>query len=94
MIVDLAMDESKKLCSEMGISMERRIRKKKRMDGEGLTDASLGFDAELRLEMLCVIDRLAEEISGRFQQVHDLANKYAFLTSSNLLDHNYDCYHC
>ena len=28
------------------------------------------------------------EISGRF---HDLANKYAFLTTSNLLDDNYDC---
>ena len=32
------MDESKKLCSDMGISMERRIRKKKRMDGGGLTE--------------------------------------------------------
>ena len=90
-MVDSAMDESKKLCSEMGISMERRNRKKKRMDGEGLTDAALGFDAELRREMLSVIDRLTEEISCRFQQVHDLANKYAFLVPSNLLDDNYDC---
>ena len=61
------------------------------MDGEGLTDAALGFDAELRREMLCVIDRLTVEISGRFKQVHDLANKYVFLTPSNLLDDNYDC---
>ena len=53
--------------------------------------AALGFDAELRREMLCVIDRLTKEISGRFQQVHDLANKYAFLTPSYLLDDNYDC---
>ena len=46
--------------------MERRIRKKKRMDGKGLTDAALGFDAELRRgKMLCVIDRLTEE-EGRF----------------------------
>ena len=59
--------------------------------GGGLTDAALGFDAELRREMLCVTDRLAEEISGRFQQVHDLANKYVFLALSNLLDDNYDC---
>ena len=51
------------------------MRKNKRMGGEGLTDAALGFDAELRREMLCVIDRLTEELSGRFQQVHDLANK-------------------
>ena len=33
-MVDSAVDESKKLCSEMGISMERRVRKKKRTDGE------------------------------------------------------------
>ena len=52
-MVDSAKDESKKLCSEMGIGMERRMRKKKRMVGEGLTDAALGFDAELRREMLC-----------------------------------------
>ena len=90
-MVDSAKDEFKKLCSEMGISMERRMCKKKRMVGEGLTDEALGFDAELRREMLCVIDRLTEEISGRFQQVHDLANKYAFLIPSNLLDDNYDC---
>ncbi len=85
------MDESKKLCSEMGINMERRVRKKKRMDGEGLTDAALGFDTELRREMLSVIDRLTEEISSRFQQVHDLASKYIFLTPSNLLDNDYVC---
>ena len=61
------------------------------MVGEGLTDVALGFDTELRWEMLCVLNRLTEEISGRFLQVHDLANKYAFLTPSNLLDDNYDC---
>jgi hypothetical protein len=78
-------------CSEMGISMERRIRKKKRMDGDGSTDAAMTFDAELRREMLSVIDMLTEEIYSRFQQVHDLANKYAVLAPSNLLDDNYDC---
>ena len=41
--------------------------------------------------MLYVIDMLTEEISGRFQQFHDLANKYDFFTPSNLLDANYDC---
>ena len=51
-MADSAKDESKKLCSEMGISMERRMRKKKRMGGEGLTDAALGLDAELKREML------------------------------------------
>ncbi|KAL3887470.1 hypothetical protein ACJMK2_027411, partial [Sinanodonta woodiana] len=71
--------------------MECRNRKKKQLDGEGMTDAALGFDSELRREMLSVIDRLTEEIYCRFQQVHDLASKYAFLVPSNLLDDNYDC---
>ena len=54
-----------------------------------MTDAALGFDTELRRQMLCVIDRLTE--SCRFQQVHDLGSKYAVLAPSNLLDDNYDC---
>ena len=73
------MDESEKLCSEMGISMERRMRKKKRMVGEGLTDAALGFDAELRWEMLCVIDRLTEEISAYFSKFMILQTNTPFL---------------
>jgi hypothetical protein len=75
----------------LGISMERRIRKKKRMDGDGSTDAAIIFDAELRREMLSVIDMLTGEIYSRFQQVYNLANKYVVLAPSNLLDDNYDC---
>ena len=40
--------------------------------------------------MLSVIDKLIEEISYRFQQVHDLARKYDFRAPSNLLNDNYD----
>ena len=47
----------------MRISMERRIRKKKRMDGEGLTDLAPGFDAELKREMLCVIGWLRKYLA-------------------------------
>ena len=61
------------------------------MHGEGLTDAALEFDIELRQEMLSVTDRLREEISCRFQQAHDLASKYVFLAPSNLLENYYDC---
>ena len=39
------VDESEKLCFEMGIIMERRICKKKRTDGEGSTDTVMTFDA-------------------------------------------------
>ncbi|CAI9729545.1 Hypothetical predicted protein, partial [Octopus vulgaris] len=70
----------------MGISIERRIRKKKRMSYEESINATLSCDAELRREMLSVIDRLVEEITSRFKRLHDIAKKYTFLTPSNLLD--------
>mgnify|MGYP003531899989 CR=1 FL=1 len=85
------MDKSKKLLFKIEMSMESRIRKKKRMDGEGSTDVAMTFDADLRREMLSVVDRLIDEIYSRFQQVHDLANKYAVIAPSNLFDDNYDC---
>ena len=46
-MVDTAIDESKKLCFEMKISMERRVSKKKQMDGEGLTN---GYPGKLLME--------------------------------------------
>ena len=50
--------------------MERRIRKKKKMDGKGLTDAALEFDAELRREMLYVIDRKRYHLGESALAVH------------------------
>ena len=44
--VDDAMAYSKGTCSELGINMmEHRIRKNKRMDGEGSSDAPLWYKA-------------------------------------------------
>ena len=81
--MDSAMDESKKLLWNGVKHGASNAQKKKRVGGEGLTNSALGIDAELRREMMCVIDW---EISSRFQHIHDLANKYAFLTPSNLFD--------
>lgn len=42
------------------------------------------IDAEIRREMLSVLDRLVEEITRRFERLHDIENKYIFHTPSIL----------
>jgi len=51
----------------------------------------LPYDIELRREMLSSLDRVTKELTLRFQQLHALAQKYAFLTPLNLLDDKYKC---
>ena len=46
---------------------------------------------ELKREMFSSMDRVIQEITLRFQQLHELAEKYAFLTPMNLLDDKYEC---
>ena len=41
--------------------------------------------------MFSSLDRVIEGITLRFQQLHALAEKYAFLTPLNLLDDKYKC---
>ena len=68
--------------------MERQCRpkKKKQKFVEGSRDAELPHDIELRREMFSSLDRVIEELTLIFQQLHALRAKYAFLTSFNLLD--------
>ena len=61
------------------------------MFGECSQDSELSYDMELKREMLSSMDRVIQEIDQRFQQLHGLAEKYAFLTPMNLLDENYEC---
>ncbi|XP_029639395.1 uncharacterized protein LOC115214319 [Octopus sinensis] len=76
----------------MEISIERRIYKKKKNLGyEESIDAAISYNAELRREMLSVVDRLVEEMTSRFERLHDIAKKYTFLTPSNLLDKECNC---
>ena len=61
------------------------------MGCEESVDAAISYGAELRREMLSVIDRLVGEISSRFERLQNIAKKYIFLTPSNLLDKEYNC---
>lgn len=92
-LVSNGVNYAKEICNDLGIVMERqrRPKKKKQMFGEGSRDAELPYDIELRREMFSSLDRVIQEITLRFQQLHELAEKYAFLTPLNLLDDKYEC---
>jgi len=49
----------------------------------------LPYHIELRREMFSSLDKVIEELTLRYQQLHALAEKCAFLTPLNLLDDKY-----
>ena len=51
-------------CEEMDITITRRVRKRKQMDGD--VSEVLTFQEELRRELFEVVDRLRDEINRRF----------------------------
>jgi len=80
-------------CNDLGIALEcqRRPKIKKQTFGEGSRDAELPYHIELRREMFSSLDRVLEELTLKCQQLHALAEKYAFLTPLNLLDDKHEC---
>ncbi|GFX01116.1 hypothetical protein TNCV_4580821 [Trichonephila clavipes] len=71
---------AKSLCEELEISFEppRRIGRK-HIFGDGSKDLQLSYEDDLRRAMFSLIDRVTTEIRERFQQLQNLAQKYAFL---------------
>jgi len=84
---------AKENCNDLGIVMEhqRRPKMKKQTFGEGSRDAELPYDIGLRRDMFSLLDRVIEELTLRFQQLHALAENYGFLTPFNLLNDKYKC---
>ncbi|GFU56201.1 uncharacterized protein TNCV_712601 [Trichonephila clavipes] len=78
--MDDALIYAKSLCEELEISFEppRRI-KRKHIFGDGRKDVQLSYEEDLRRTMFSSIDRVTAEIRERFQQLQNLAQKYAFL---------------
>lgn len=56
-LVDDSIAETRVKCEELGISMERRVKRKKRMPGELARDAGLSWTEELRRGLFQVIFR-------------------------------------
>ena len=81
------------ISSDLRTVMEHQSRPKKKtqMFGEGLQDVELSHETELRKEMFSSLDRLIQEWALRFQQIHIVAEKYAFFTSLSLLSDQYEC---
>ena len=63
-LVDEALKHSKRVCLELEISTERRIRKKRQLPGEESSGTELSLDTELKQEMLCAVDRIIEELKA------------------------------
>ncbi|PRD31383.1 UNVERIFIED_CONTAM: hypothetical protein NCL1_23669 [Trichonephila clavipes] len=77
--VDDALIYAKSLCKEMEISFEppRRI-SRKHIFGDGSKDVQLLYEDDVRLTMFSSTDRVIAEIREIFQQLQNLAQKYAF----------------
>ena len=71
------------ICEEMGIPIERRIRR--RIPGEGAVDPGFTLEQEFRREMLACLDSLSREIHQSFQQMSSICYSFQFLKSSDLL---------
>ncbi|GFS69819.1 uncharacterized protein TNCV_3101371, partial [Trichonephila clavipes] len=82
--VDDALIYSKSLCEELEISFEppRRIRRK-HIFGDGSKDVQLSYEDDL---MTFFNRQKTAEIRERFQQLRNLAQKCAFLSSDMILN--------
>ncbi|GFT92831.1 uncharacterized protein TNCV_740061 [Trichonephila clavipes] len=63
---------------EISFKPPRRIRRK-HIFGDGSKDVHLSYEDDLRQTIFSSIDRVTAEIRERFQQLQNLAQKYAFL---------------
>ena len=70
---------------------QHRNRKKKHIFGDGSQDAGLPYDIELRTEMFSLLEIVIQEINLKFQQLHELAEKYIFFTHTYFIADQYQC---
>ena len=72
-------------CAFYEITLERRLRREKRMPGEEAKDVGFSFHGEINREQERILDRLYAEIEQRFQQVKGTYAKFGFLTQVEYL---------
>ena len=84
-LVEEAKNKAMDFCERLGISTERRVRRRRRMPRENAADAGLSWQDEIKKEQLEILDRLHEEISRRTQQIRDINAKFGFLTTIDFL---------
>jgi len=81
--IDNSVAFSKSMCDDLGIVIEKRVRKKKKMFDEGSSDSCLTFEEQIKREMFAFLDRVIQEIKERFKQIHNLLEKYAIFRPTN-----------
>lgn len=86
-IVKRAIAYATTICEEMGISIEKRgrIRKKKLMPGETAEDSGLTLKQEIERAMLECIDRFHVEINTRSKSMEQILSIFQVILSENLI---------
>ena len=76
-----SVEKAKVKCQELGIHVERRIRRRPRMPGELARDAGLSAEQEVTVTRVVknAIDRFRQELQNRFCRLKDLNSKFGFL---------------
>ncbi|KAH3738084.1 hypothetical protein DPMN_044697 [Dreissena polymorpha] len=72
------LNSAKNRCEEWGIEIQRRTRRRRRMNGELARDAGLSAEEEIARVMKSVLDRFQQDITTRFIRHKDLNSKFGF----------------
>lgn len=76
---DSVILKAKKLCEEMGVTVEKRRRKIRKMPGELVDDAALDVYEKTKSFLVEILDKLTVEISDRFSSLRELRKRFGFL---------------
>ena len=67
------------MCNEWGVTVERRVRRRRRMPGEMARDVGLSSEEEIERIMKSILDRFQQEVTTRFTRLKHLNSKFGFL---------------
>ena len=74
-----AVREAESLCEKMGVTIEKRIPRRKMMPGEKAKDAGLTPKEEIRRQLLSSHDRLCQELSSRFDAIKSTCDIFCLI---------------
>jgi hypothetical protein len=90
-VCDTAITFGREKCEEWGLEVNNRRRRRTRMAGEQSADEGLSTVEEMKRTLLSIMDRLAMEMTGRFEKLRVLDNSFGFLLDiRHLLNTNDD----
>lgn len=89
-IAKLGIEYAEKMCAELNLPTDpqNRTRTTKLLPGEkrNTSDAPLTYKDLMQNEVRTCIDCVTSEMANRFQQMHEIAERFSFLTPSKLLN--------